>query len=132
MRRAAETVEADRCSRPDARPLDRAIADYAGTEQRCGVLISDCRWQRVSKILPHDPPFGVTAIMIPSGEKCVRAKIFRAAPTISAGPAGFTQPRDPDPIAGIKTLAGRTPPLDYTYDFMAGHDTRMLRRQIAL
>ena len=133
MRGAAEAVKADGRAGPDFGALDRTKADYPRAQKRRGCLVTEAVGYRVGEILAHDHELGIAAVVIVTGEPRAGAEIFAAAAAIRALAAGLAQPRDADARAsGGKTRASGAASLDRADYLVAGDDSRMARREVAL
>ncbi len=133
MRGAAEAVKPDGRTGADFGALDRAKADYPRAQKRrCGLVTEPVR-DRVGEILAHHDELGIAAIVIVTREPGVQAEIFAAAPAIRALAAGLAKPCDTDTRARAgKTRAFGAASDDRSDDLVAGNDSRMARRQVAL
>jgi hypothetical protein len=67
----------------------------------------------------------ITAVARIAGKNRGIAKIFAAAPTIRAVPAGFTEPRDPDAQTGRKRLNPSPNQIDAANNLMPKNERKL-------
>ena len=128
--RSAEAVDAEPTTIRNHRPLERAISDDAGTQQRGRRHVVEIVRQAVGVRLRHDRVFGVPAIVVPTREAWRQAEVLAAGRTEPTRAARAPQPRDADPLAGDEPIGVLTEEVDIPDDLVAGNDARTMDREV--
>ena len=131
-RRGPEAEELEPAAWLDAADAERAVADDAPAEQRCGGEVVDRVGQSHGHIRSHRGELGKAAVAIPACERRLGAEVLAALETAPAVPARAGQPRHTRAVAGRPSRDAGAQGLDPADDLVAGHDRKPPRRQIAL
>ena len=128
VRGRAEPVDPEPAARRQLGPLQRAVADDAGAQQRSRLAVAERRGQPVGERLGDHGVLRVAAVGVPAGEPGLPAQVLPAAAAPPAAAAGAAQPRDADPVAEREPGRARAADVDRADDLVAGHGRRTPRR----
>ena len=133
VRTAAEAVDAQAAVLRELGPLEGAVADDAGAQQRGQFLVGVARREPVRVGGGHGHVLGVAAVGVPAGVQAGRAQVLGVAAAERAGVIGPAEPGGARAIAGpeacrVAVAHGR----DLAHDLVAGGDAGAVRRQVAL
>src|SRR5918994_2116209 len=113
-------------------PPQGAVADDAGTQERCRVLVVEAVGHLVGVGLVDDGPLGVAAVRVPAGEARIGTQVLAPAPAPAAAAAGVAQPGDAGPMPRSEAAAPGADGIDGADDLVARHGRRAVRGEVAL
>jgi hypothetical protein len=111
-------------------PLERAIADDSGAEERRRLCVAELGWNRVRKRFGHDRVLRVASVRVVTGEALGFAEVLARRPAVLAGAVRVTEPCDADPVAVLEPRGPRSEAVHGPDDLMPGDDRELVRREV--
>src|SRR5262249_15193360 len=105
VRAAAEAVDAEAAAGREFGPLEGAVADDAGAEERGEFGVGVVLREPVRVGGGHGHVFGVAAVGVPVCVRAGRAEVLRAAAAEFAGVVGLAEPGRAGPVARLEVAA---------------------------